>query len=175
MLFGKKKRRISRLLIVEDEPLVAFDTEHFLRECEFEIVATVDRVADAMTVIRGDHDIDLILVDISLADGSGLDVGSLGRQAFAAALVPIVEQLAVGRVFHFVPPVAFCASVCPWPGHGCGAFAFLRGTEQALCRGGLFTASPRGRRALALKPARHWQRGTADVGSPHQIPGEWGM
>jgi DNA-binding response OmpR family regulator len=74
MLFGKKKRRISRLLIVEDEPLVAFDTEHFLRECEFEIVATVDRVADAMTVIRDDNDIDLILVDISLADGSGLDV-----------------------------------------------------------------------------------------------------
>jgi len=81
MLFGKKKRRISRLLIVEDEPLVAFDTEHFLRECEFEIVATVDRVADAMTVIRGDNDVDLILVDISLADGSGLDVAHAAYEA----------------------------------------------------------------------------------------------
>jgi len=80
MLFGKKKRRISRLLIVEDEPLVAFDTEHFLRECEFEIVATVDRVADAMTVIHGDNEIDLILVDISLADGSGLDVAHAAHQ-----------------------------------------------------------------------------------------------
>ncbi len=74
MLFGKKKRRISRLLIVEDEPLVAFDTEHFLREAEFEIVATVDRVATAVEVIRTEEDIDLVLVDISLADGSGLDV-----------------------------------------------------------------------------------------------------
>jgi DNA-binding response OmpR family regulator len=74
MLFGKKKRRISRLLIVEDEPLVAFDTEHFLREAEFEIVATVDRVAAALKVIHGDEDVDLVLVDISLADGSGLDV-----------------------------------------------------------------------------------------------------
>lgn len=81
MLFGKKKRRISRLLIVEDEPLVAFDTEHFLRESEFEIVATVDRVADAITVIRSDDEIDLILVDISLADGSGLDVAHAAHEA----------------------------------------------------------------------------------------------
>ena len=80
MLFGRKKRRITRLLIVEDEPLVAFDTEHFLREAEFEIVATVDRVADAMAVIRaaagGDDGIDLMLVDVNLADGSGLDVAT---------------------------------------------------------------------------------------------------
>ena len=48
MMFGRKKRRITRILIVEDEPLVAFDTEHFLREEEFEIVATVDSVVDAM-------------------------------------------------------------------------------------------------------------------------------
>lgn len=81
MLFGKKKRRISRVLIVEDEPLVAFDTEHFLRECEFEIVATVDRVTDAMTVIHGDNDIDLVLVDVSLADGSGIDVAHAANQA----------------------------------------------------------------------------------------------
>ena len=86
MLFGKKKRRITRLLIVEDEPLVAFDTEHFLREEEFEIVATVDRVADAMTVIRDADDIHLMLVDVSLADGSGLDVA---RAAHCAG-IPVV-------------------------------------------------------------------------------------
>lgn len=78
MLFGKKKRTIVKLLIVEDEPLVAFDTEHFLRDESFEIVATVDSVADAMRLIRG-HEadgggIDLLLVDVSLSDGSGLDV-----------------------------------------------------------------------------------------------------
>ena len=27
MLFGKRERRISRIMIVEDEPLVAFDNE----------------------------------------------------------------------------------------------------------------------------------------------------
>jgi len=81
MLFGRKKRRISRLLIVEDEPLVAFDTEHFLREAEFEIVATVDRVVTALEVIRGDEIVDLVLVDISLADGSGLDVAHAAHGA----------------------------------------------------------------------------------------------
>lgn len=73
MLFGKRKRTITRLLIVEDEPLVAFDTEHFLRDESYEIVATVDRVADAMPVIRAGG-IDLLLVDVDLADGSGFDV-----------------------------------------------------------------------------------------------------
>jgi DNA-binding response OmpR family regulator len=74
MIFGKKTRRIGRILIVEDEPLIAFDTEHFLREAGFGIVATVDRVATAMAVMDSGDEIDLVLVDISLADGSGLDV-----------------------------------------------------------------------------------------------------
>jgi DNA-binding response OmpR family regulator len=74
MLFGKKTRRIVRLLLVEDEPLIAFDTEHFLSEADFTIVATVDRVADALPIIEGDEVIHLLLVDVTLADGSGVDV-----------------------------------------------------------------------------------------------------
>lgn len=74
MLFGRKKRTIVRLLVVEDEPLIAFDTEHFLTDAAYEIVATVDRVADALAVIASGAEIDLLLVDVSLADGSGLDV-----------------------------------------------------------------------------------------------------
>ncbi|MDF7777814.1 response regulator [Sphingomonas sp. AOB5] len=74
MLFGKKKRRIEQLLIVEDEPLVAFDTEHFLRESGFEIVGTVDKVADALRHIQHAVEIDLVLLDVNLADGSGIDV-----------------------------------------------------------------------------------------------------
>ena len=81
MMFGRKKRRITRILIVEDEPLVAFDTEHFLREEEFEIVATVDSVVDAMTLIRRNDGIDLMLVDISLFDGSGIDVARAAHGA----------------------------------------------------------------------------------------------
>ena len=74
MIFGRKKRRIERLLLVEDEPLVAFENEHFLGDAGFEIVATVDSVADAVRVIGEEADIDLVLVDVSLADGSGIEV-----------------------------------------------------------------------------------------------------
>lgn len=86
MLFGKKKRRIVRLLLVEDEPLVAFDTEHFLGEAGYVVVATVDRVADAIGVIDRGEEIDLVLVDISLADGNGIDVA----RAAHAADVPVL-------------------------------------------------------------------------------------
>ena len=74
MIFARKKRRIARLLVVEDEPLVAFDTEHFLGDAGFEIVATVDSVADAVQVIGDGAEIDLVLVDVDLADGSGIEV-----------------------------------------------------------------------------------------------------
>jgi DNA-binding response OmpR family regulator len=74
MLFGKKPRRITRILVVEDEPLVAFETEHHLTEEGFEIVATVDSVADANAVLGSGRDIHLVLVDMTLIDGSGIDV-----------------------------------------------------------------------------------------------------
>ena len=94
MFFAKKKRRIVRLLLVEDEPLVAFDNEHFLTEASYTIVATVDRVADARAIIESvasaDAEdgvgIDLVLVDVHLADGSGVDVA----RAAQACGVPVM-------------------------------------------------------------------------------------
>lgn len=86
MLFGRKKRRIERLLVVEDEPLVAFDTEHHLTEAGYTIVATVDRVKDAIAVIDGGETVDLVLLDIQLADGSGLDVARAAQAVEVAVL-----------------------------------------------------------------------------------------
>lgn len=83
MLFGRRKRVVERLLIVEDEPLVAFDNERFLEDEGYTIVGTFDSVADATAVITSGVQIDLILSDISLADGSGLD---LARVALGAGL-----------------------------------------------------------------------------------------
>lgn len=82
MLYGKnkKKRRIEQLLLVEDEPLVAFEAEHFLREAGFHIVATVDSVREAVAVIARGDGLDLVLVDIRLADGSGLEVARAARE-----------------------------------------------------------------------------------------------
>lgn len=97
MLFAKKKRRISKLMLVEDEPLVAFDTEHFLRDADYDVVATVDRVVDALAVIAETRPLDLVLVDVSLADGDGIDVA---RAAHAAGV-----------------PVLFVTGACPTGGH----------------------------------------------------------
>ena len=79
VLFGRRKRRITNILIVEDEPLVAFDTEYFLSEADYSIVATVDRVAAAMKVIDSGRAIDLVLVDVNLTDGSGVEVARHAR------------------------------------------------------------------------------------------------
>ncbi|MBR0551870.1 response regulator [Stakelama marina] len=81
MLFGKKKRRIHNILIVEDEPLVAFDNEHLLGDEGFEIVDTTDSVTEAIAVIDGDMPVDLVLVDVKLKDGSGIDVAKAAHDA----------------------------------------------------------------------------------------------
>ncbi len=79
MLFARKERRITRLLLVEDEPLVAFDTEHFLSHEGFEIVATLDTVADAVGVLGNGDDVHLVLVDVNLTDGSGVEVARVAH------------------------------------------------------------------------------------------------
>ena len=86
MLFGKRERAIRRILIVEDEPLVAFDNEHLLRECGYDVVATVDTLAEAVRVL-GDEEVDLVLSDIKLnGDGDGMDVA----RAAGARGVPVL-------------------------------------------------------------------------------------
>lgn len=77
-LFGRRRRE-GRLLVVEDEPLVAFDTERFLSDAGYTVVATVDRVAEALPLIGDGQSIDCVLLDVNLADGDGLDVAREAR------------------------------------------------------------------------------------------------
>ena len=84
MLFGKRERAIRRILIVEDEPLVAFDNEYSLREAGYEVVATVDNLAEAVRVL-GEEEVDLVLTDVAL-NGDGMDVA----RAAAARKVPVL-------------------------------------------------------------------------------------
>ena len=74
MLFGKRERAIKRILVVEDEPLVAFDNERMLTDAGYEVAATVDTVEEARRVMSEGEAIDLVLLDINLTDGSGIDV-----------------------------------------------------------------------------------------------------
>jgi CheY-like chemotaxis protein len=101
MLFGKRERTVKRILIVEDEPLVAFDNEHSLREAGYEIVATVDTVPNAIKAM--DDDVHLVLADVNLSDGgSGQDVAR-AAQSLGVPLIfvtggspPDARTLAVG-------------------------------------------------------------------------------
>ena len=75
MIFRKRERAISRILVVEDEPLVAFDNEHLLLDAGYEVVATVDNLEDALRVIGEEANIDLVLTDITLSgEGDGIGV-----------------------------------------------------------------------------------------------------
>ncbi|MEA3001390.1 MAG: two-component system, response regulator PdtaR [Sphingomonadales bacterium] len=86
MLFGRRERAIHRIVIVEDEPLIAFDIEHMLGDAGYEVVATVDNLAD-VTRLLVEESFDLILCDIQLrGEGDGMDVA----RAAAAKKVPVL-------------------------------------------------------------------------------------
>lgn len=91
-MFGRKKRRIVNLLLVEDEPLVAFENEHGLTEAGFKVVATVDRVATATAALNDGLSIDLVVADVQLADGSGTDVAR-AAQAVGVPVLFVTGQL----------------------------------------------------------------------------------
>lgn len=100
MLFGKRERRIRRILVVEDEPLVAFDNEYSLGDAGYEVVGTVDNLADATALIDAEP-IDLVMTDIKLnGDGDGMDVA---RAAGAKGV-----------------PVLFVSGACPAEAHSLG-------------------------------------------------------
>jgi len=48
MLFGRRKQVVKRILIVEDEPLTAFDNENMLGDAGYVIVATVDDLDESL-------------------------------------------------------------------------------------------------------------------------------
>lgn len=77
MIFGRKRRRITRILLVEDEPLVAFDNEHVLSDAGYTIIDTVPSVAGAVAALS--DDVELVLTDVSLPDGSGVEVARAAR------------------------------------------------------------------------------------------------
>jgi two-component system, response regulator PdtaR len=65
MLFGKRKPVVKRILIVEDEPLTAFDNENILGDAGYEIVATVDDLDEALAALEQEQ-VDLVLSDVRL-------------------------------------------------------------------------------------------------------------
>jgi DNA-binding response OmpR family regulator len=117
MLFGKRERTIRRIAIVEDEPLVAFDSEHMLTDAGYEVVATVDNLADATRVIQ-EQELDLILTDVSLSgDGDGMDVA---RAASAKGI-----------------PVLFVTGNCPVEAHALGIGCLAKPYTEKMMKAAL--------------------------------------
>ena len=79
MLFRKRKRVVNRILIVEDEPLTAFDNEMMLGDLGYEVVATLDSFEDAIELLERET-IDLILSDYRLSSRrTGLDLARAAK------------------------------------------------------------------------------------------------
>ena len=102
MLFGKRNRIVKRILIVEDEPLTAFDNETMLIDAGYEIVATLDGFDEARELIEREQ-VDLILSDVRLRsheNGIDLALAAKGRgipTLFASGHeMPAAAEVAVG-------------------------------------------------------------------------------
>ncbi len=105
MLFGKRKRIVKRILVVEDEPLTAFDNETMLGDLGYEVIATLDSFDDAIALLDP-NEVDLILSDYRLqGEHSGLDLARAAKTrgipilfATGHELPPESQQLAVGCI-----------------------------------------------------------------------------
>lgn len=102
MLFGKRKRIVKRILVVEDEPLTAFDNETMLIDAGYEVVATLDGFDEALDLIEREK-IDLILSDIRLrSHETGIDLARAAKGRGIPTLfatgheIPAATEVAVG-------------------------------------------------------------------------------
>jgi two-component SAPR family response regulator len=80
MLFGRRKQIVKRILIVEDEPLTAFDNENMLGDAGYDIVATVDDFDEALEILEREE-VHLILSDVRLrSQQTGIDLASAAKE-----------------------------------------------------------------------------------------------
>jgi two-component SAPR family response regulator len=105
MLFGRRKQVVKRILIVEDEPLTAFDNENALGDAGYEIVATVDDLDEALRVLEREL-VHLILSDVRLrGDRTGIELATAAKAKGVPTLFatghayPGASQIAIGCVF----------------------------------------------------------------------------
>jgi len=102
MLFGKRKQVVKRILIVEDEPLTAFDNENMLGDAGYEIVATVDDLDEALNVLERDE-VHLVLSDVRLKkDQTGIHLAHAAKEKGIPTLFvtgfphPQASEIAIG-------------------------------------------------------------------------------
>jgi two-component system, response regulator PdtaR len=115
MLFGRRKQIVKRILIVEDEPLTAFDNENMLGDAGYEVVATVDDLEEALAVLDREE-VHLVLSDVRLRrDQTGIDL------ALAAKERGIPTLFATGHIHAGASKIAVGCLMKPY-------------TERQLCK-----------------------------------------
>ena len=117
MLFGKRKQVVKRILIVEDEPLTAFDNENMLGDAGYEVVATVDDLEEALKILEAEQ-IDLILSDVRLRkDQTGIELAQAAKRRGVPTLFatghsyPEASQVAVGCVMKPYTERQLCKAI----------------------------------------------------------------
>jgi DNA-binding NtrC family response regulator len=58
-----------RVLVVEDEPVVADDIREMIKEAEGEVVGPLSSVQDARMLLKGNTAVDAAVLDVNLKDG----------------------------------------------------------------------------------------------------------
>ena len=87
MLFASRPSCIKRLLVIEDDPLTAFDNEHTLKHSGYDVVATVDSGEAAVAVIATEQ-VDALVLDLGLAgDMTGREVARIARDRGISVLL----------------------------------------------------------------------------------------
>ncbi|HEY8593084.1 MAG TPA: response regulator [Sphingomicrobium sp.] len=117
MLFGKRKRVVKRILIVEDEPLTAFENENMLGDAGYEVVATVDDLEEALEIIDREQ-VDLILSDVRLKkDQTGIDLARVAKKKGIPTLFatghafPSAAEFAIGCVLKPYSERQLCKAI----------------------------------------------------------------
>jgi DNA-binding response OmpR family regulator len=117
MLFGKRERIVKRILIVEDEPLTAFDNENMLQDAGYEVVATHDGFGEAVETLESEQ-VDLILSDVRLTGSrSGVDLARFARKQgipliFVTGAPPDnAHELALGTLMKPYHSRSLCAAL----------------------------------------------------------------
>ena len=117
MLFGKRKQVVKRILIVEDEPLTAFDNENTLGDAGYEVVATVDDLHEALAILEREE-VHLIVSDVRLRkDQTGIELARAAKKRGVPTLFatghahPGASEIAVGCVMKPYTDRQLCKAI----------------------------------------------------------------
>ena len=117
VLFGKRKQVVKRILVVEDEPLTAFDNENMLGDAGYKVVATVDDLDEALKILESEQ-IDLILSDVRLrSEQTGIDLARAAKAKGVPTLFatghsyPGASEVAVGCVMKPYTERQLCKAI----------------------------------------------------------------